>query len=64
MIETKCFQDLNLFALNEMPTPDLLMNAPPVIEKAGCFPFRRKVIKFFFFNWLINELIYIVFVDV
>lgn len=43
MVETECFSELNVFALNESPTPDLLINAPPVIEKPGCFPFRRKV---------------------
>lgn len=43
MVETECFRELNVFAENECPTPDLLVNAPPVIEKPGCFPFRRKV---------------------
>lgn len=43
MIDTKCFPELNVFAANECPTPDLLVNAPPVVEKPGCFPFRRKV---------------------
>ena len=43
MIETECLRELNVFAANECPTPDLLINAPPVDEKPGCFPFRRKV---------------------
>lgn len=47
MVETECFRELNVFAENECPTPDLLVNAPPVIEKPGCFPFRRKVGIFF-----------------
>lgn len=47
MVETECFRELNVFAENECPTPDLLVNAPPVIEKPGCFPFRRKVCWFF-----------------
>lgn len=52
MIETECFSELNVFATNESPTPDLLINAPPVIEKPGCFPFRRKVRNgFFHFNF-------------
>ncbi|XP_055848139.1 G protein-coupled receptor kinase 2 isoform X1 [Episyrphus balteatus] len=42
MIETECFRELNVFGIDECPTPDLLINATPVIEKAGCFPFRRK----------------------
>uniref|UniRef100_A0A3F2YWJ4 G protein-coupled receptor kinase n=1 Tax=Anopheles epiroticus TaxID=199890 RepID=A0A3F2YWJ4_9DIPT len=42
MIETECFRELNVFGANECPSPDLLINAPPVVEKPGCFPFRRK----------------------
>uniref|UniRef100_A0A2C9GSP1 G protein-coupled receptor kinase n=1 Tax=Anopheles atroparvus TaxID=41427 RepID=A0A2C9GSP1_ANOAO len=42
MIETECFRELNVFGVNECPTPDLLINATPVVEKPGCFPFRRK----------------------
>ncbi|XP_059612058.1 G protein-coupled receptor kinase 2 [Phlebotomus argentipes] len=42
MIETECFRELNVFAPNENPTPDLLLNAPPTVEKSSCFPFRRK----------------------
>ncbi|XP_058813133.1 G protein-coupled receptor kinase 2 [Topomyia yanbarensis] len=42
MIETECFRELNVFGQDECPTPDLLINAPPVVEKPGCFPFRRK----------------------
>lgn len=42
MIETECFRELNVFGANECPTPDLLINAPPEVEKPGCFPFRRK----------------------
>lgn len=42
MIETECFRELNVFGANECPTPDLLINAQPVVEKPGCFPFRRK----------------------
>ena len=44
MIETECFCELNVFGADECPTPDLLINAPPVVENPGCFPFRRKVI--------------------
>lgn len=43
MVETECFQELNVFGADEDPTPDLLINAQPVVEKPGCFPFRRKV---------------------
>lgn len=43
MIETECFRELNVFGTDECPTTDLQINAQPVIEKAGCFPFRRKV---------------------
>ncbi|KAL9694213.1 hypothetical protein quinque_013498 [Culex quinquefasciatus] len=42
MLETECFRELNVFGQEESPTPDLLVNAPPVVEKPGCFPFRRK----------------------
>lgn len=50
MIETECFLDLNLFVgvNGQVPTPDLQINAQPIIEKPGCFPFRRKVNIFFF----------------
>lgn len=54
MIETECFSELNVFAPNECPTPDLLINAPPVIEKPGCFPFRRKVSHRLLFSQSIN----------
>lgn len=43
MIETECFSEFNLFGTNECPSSDLLLNAQPVVEKPGCFPFRRKV---------------------
>ncbi|XP_037911942.1 G protein-coupled receptor kinase 2, partial [Hermetia illucens] len=42
MIETDCFRELNVFGPNECPTPDLLIDAQPVDEAPGCFPFRRK----------------------
>lgn len=45
MIETECFRELNVFGSEECLSSDLQINAPPVIEKAGCFPFRRKVSK-------------------
>lgn len=54
MIETECFHDLNLFVgvNGQVPTPDLQINAQPIIEKPGCFPFRRKVrfSRVFFFK--------------
>ncbi|EDV94514.1 G protein-coupled receptor kinase 2 [Drosophila grimshawi] len=42
MMETECFRELNVFGPDECPTPDLLINAQPEPDKAGCFPFRRK----------------------
>ncbi|XP_039956769.1 G protein-coupled receptor kinase 2 isoform X1 [Bactrocera neohumeralis] len=42
MMETECFRELNVFGVDDSPTPDLLINAVPEPEKAGCFPFRRK----------------------
>ncbi|XP_030370497.1 G protein-coupled receptor kinase 2 [Scaptodrosophila lebanonensis] len=42
MMETDCFRELNVFGTEECPTPDLVINATPVPDKAGCFPFRRK----------------------
>ncbi|XP_020715594.1 G protein-coupled receptor kinase 2 isoform X3 [Ceratitis capitata] len=42
MMETECFRELNVFGIDDSPTPDLLINAVPEPEKAGCFPFRRK----------------------
>lgn len=49
MVETECFRELNVFGIDECPTPDLLITAQPVVEKPGCFPFRRKVRIFDFF---------------
>lgn len=43
MIETECFSELNVFGPQNLPTPDLLLNAQPIVENPGCFPFRRKV---------------------
>lgn len=43
MMETECFRELNVFGPEECPTPDLQINAAPEPDKAGCFPFRRKV---------------------
>uniref|UniRef100_A0A1B0BSJ5 G protein-coupled receptor kinase n=1 Tax=Glossina palpalis gambiensis TaxID=67801 RepID=A0A1B0BSJ5_9MUSC len=42
MMETDCFRELNTFAVDDSPTPDLQLNAAPIPDKAGCFPFRRK----------------------
>lgn len=52
MVETECFRELNVFGIDECPTPDLLITAQPVVEKPGCFPFRRKVrpLTFLFFR--------------
>lgn len=43
MIETECFQQLNVFGTGDTPTQDLLFTAVTTPEKRGCFPFRRKV---------------------
>lgn len=53
MIETECFKELNIFGDNNTATIDLIIDAIPEPEKRGCFPFRRKVLKFF------SELCYI-----
>jgi G protein-coupled receptor kinase len=45
MIETDCVRELNVFGPDDSPTPDLILNAPIIEEKPGCFPFRRKVRK-------------------
>lgn len=45
MIETECVRELNTFGPDESPSSDLIINAPIVEEKPGCFPFRRKVHK-------------------
>lgn len=50
MVETECFRELNVFGINQCPTPDLLITAQPVVEKPGCFPFRRKV-KIYFLHF-------------
>uniref|UniRef100_A0A336MN44 CSON003998 protein n=1 Tax=Culicoides sonorensis TaxID=179676 RepID=A0A336MN44_CULSO len=42
MIETDCFRELNVFGPNNTRTPDLLLDASPVIDSNGCFPFKRK----------------------
>lgn len=43
MLETDCVRELNIFGSEECPTPDLVLNAPVIEDKPGCFPFRRKV---------------------
>jgi hypothetical protein len=43
MIETDCVRELNVFGTDDCPAPDLILNAPIIEEKPGCFPFRRKV---------------------
>lgn len=50
MMETDCFRELNVFGADDQPTHDLLLNAIPVPEKSGCFPFRRKVRKYCHIN--------------
>lgn len=45
MLETDCVRELNIFGSEECPTPDLVLNAPVIEDKPGCFPFRRKVKK-------------------
>lgn len=55
MMETECFRELNVFGPEECPTPDLLINALPEPDKAGCFPFRRKVSE----THLIYAMIYV-----
>ncbi|CAG7722760.1 unnamed protein product [Allacma fusca] len=45
MIETHCFQDLNVYGPYNTPSADLLLDCPPPPETKGCFPFRRKVKK-------------------
>ena len=42
MIETGCYQELNLFGPNGSLPPDLMIDQLPVEEYEGCFPFRRK----------------------
>lgn len=42
MIETECYQELNLFGPDGSLPPDLRMDQLPVEEYEGCFPFRRK----------------------
>lgn len=45
MIETECYKELNIFGANSSPTHDLMLNAPPIEEEKGCFPFKKKVIS-------------------
>uniref|UniRef100_A0A1B6C906 G protein-coupled receptor kinase n=1 Tax=Clastoptera arizonana TaxID=38151 RepID=A0A1B6C906_9HEMI len=42
MIETECYKELNVFGPNNVPSPDLIIDAVPEPENKGCFPFRRK----------------------
>ncbi|CAG9809921.1 unnamed protein product [Chironomus riparius] len=42
MIETECVRELNVFGPDDTPTSDLVLDAPIIEEKPGCFPFRRK----------------------
>ena len=55
MIETKCFEELNVFVGNS-PSPDLRLDMPPPEETTGCFPFRRKVSEniFFFLELIVS----------
>lgn len=43
MMETDCFRELNVFGTDKNPTHDLQLNAIPIPEQTGCFPFHRKV---------------------
>lgn len=44
MIETGCYDELNVFGPNRTLTPDLMLDAVPEKETdEGCFPFRKKV---------------------
>lgn len=43
MIETKCYEELNVFGPNNTPSPDLRVDLPPPEENSSCFPFRRRV---------------------
>lgn len=43
MVETDCFRELNVFGPESTRTPDLLLDATPIEDKSGCFPFKRKV---------------------
>ncbi|XP_063707413.1 G protein-coupled receptor kinase 2 [Culicoides brevitarsis] len=42
MIETECYRELNVFGPNYSRTPDLQLDALPIIDSSGCFPFKRK----------------------
>lgn len=42
MIETECYQELNLFGPDGSLPPDLMLDQLPIEEYEGCFPFRRK----------------------
>ncbi|XP_076033447.1 G protein-coupled receptor kinase 2 isoform X2 [Oratosquilla oratoria] len=42
MIETKCFEELNVFGVNNSPSPDLRLDLPPPEDSKSCFPFRRR----------------------
>lgn len=44
MIETGCYDELNVFGANYTLTPDLMLDAVPEKEtEEGCFPFKKKV---------------------
>lgn len=43
MIETKCFEELNVFGPNNTPSNDLRLDLPPPEDSKSCFPFRRRV---------------------
>ena len=45
MIETKVFDDLNVFGPDGGLPPDLDFNFVPEPEPKGCFPFLRKKFK-------------------
>ncbi|KAL7636479.1 UNVERIFIED_CONTAM: hypothetical protein RMT77_013254 [Armadillidium vulgare] len=45
MIETKCYEELNVFGPNNTPSPDLRVDLPPPEENSSCFPFRRRFVS-------------------
>ena len=55
MVETKVFDDLNVFGPDGGLPPDLDFNFIPEPEPKGCFPFLRKKFKVVKINNILHD---------
>lgn len=50
MIDTDSYSELNVFGIDDTPTPDLIVLPEPTEEKQGCFSFGFKVLLVIYFS--------------